>query len=733
MALENTTPASLEIHVLGPFRVLVDGSAVEGRRWSRRKPQLLVKVLALQPHRQLHRERLMELLWPELDAEAAANNLHKTIHLARHALEPELKSAAESRFILSQGQQVALRAPGGLLVDAEEFERRAAAAKRTGEAEEYEAALALYAGDLLPEEPYEDWAAARREQLRGQYQELLMKLALLYEARGEFEGGVAQWKRLLDCDPPNEEAHRRLMSLYAQTGDRRRALRQYEQCRDTLRRELEAEPEPATVELHERIIAGRLPPLPPGAARRERDDFAARASLAILPLADAGAGPDAEYLSDGITESIISNLAQLPSLRVMARSTVFRYKGREVDPREAGRELGVRAVLTGRVVRLGERLVIRAELVDTADGAQLWGGQYDRDFSDVLAVQEEIARRISDSLQLKLTGEEQGRLAKRHTASAEAYQFYLKGRYFWYKRTEEALKRSIEYFNQAIEEDPSYALAYDGLSDSYTLLALRGLIPPREALVKAKAAARKALEIDDTLGEAYASLAHVRLHDWDWSGLEEEFKRALELNPGQAMAYHWYSEYLRAMGRADESLAIEEAGQGIDPLSPIESVSLSTAYHYAGMYDQAIEQLRKGLEINPNHFLLHFRLGHSYLQKGMREEAIEEMQRAVTLSGRSAETLMGLGQVYAAAGKRNEMQQVLDELMLHAKEHYVSPYYVAKIHAAGGDREQAFAWLEKACEEHNPDLIELKVEPILAGLRADPRFRDLLRRVGLPA
>jgi tetratricopeptide (TPR) repeat protein len=346
-------------------------------------------------------------------------------------------------------------------------------------------------------------------------------------------------------------------------------------------------------------------------------------------------------------------------------------------------------------------------------------------------VQEEIAREISEKLRLKLTHDEQQRLAKRHTANTKAYHLYLKGRYFWYKRTEEALRKGLGFFKQAIEEDPSYAAAYDGLSDSYALLALRGLISPKEAFLKAKAAARKALEIDDTLGEACASLAHVRLHDWDWSGLEEEFKRALELNPGHAIAYHWYSEYLIAMGRADESIAIVEQAQEIDPLSPIIGFTLAFAFLRARKYDQAIEQFRKALELDPNHFLPHHRLGTTYSLQGLHEAAIEEAQKAVALSGRSTETLAGLGQVYAAAGMSEEMQQVLDELMLHSRERYVSPYNVAKIYATVGDKEQAFRWLEKAYEERNPDFIELKVEPALDSLRTDERFRDLLRRVGL--
>jgi DNA-binding SARP family transcriptional activator/Flp pilus assembly protein TadD len=737
--MSRKAPASprLEIRLLGAFRVSVGGTPVGERRWTRRKPQLLVKLLALDPHHRLHREQLLELLWPDLEPGAAANNLHKAIHLARHALEPALKSGADSQFILTREQQVVLSAAGGVRVDAEEFERKAAEAVGSAEAAACDAALALYTGDLLPEDRYEDWAARRREQLRALRQELLAKLAHIYEARGEYVRSIERLRQLVADDASNEEAHRRLMSLYAQTGDRRRALGQYRQCRDTLRRELEAEPEPATVELHERIISGRLAPLGPVAARRGRDDLAARDSLAILPLADAGAGPDAEYLSDGITESIISNLAQLPSLRVMARSTVFRYKGREVDPREAGRELGVRAVLTGRVVRLGERLIIRAELVDTADGSQLWGGQYDRDFSDVLAVQEEIARRISESLQLRLTSEEQGRLAGRQTESNEAYHAYLRGRYFWNKRTEDGLRKGIGHFRQAIELDPCYALAYAGLAESYVVLGSFGVgaLAPAEAFPRAREAATRALEIDGTLAEARAALAFaLASYDWDWAAAQREFLRAIELKPACTTAHHWHGLiYLTAMGRLDEAFAEVRRAHELEPLSLNINTDFGFLPYLMRQYDRAIDEYREALELDQNFVYTHWKLGLAYEQKAMYEEAVEEFLKAVALSGGSAHALVLLGHTYAVSGRRREALKVLDELSELAQRRYFSPYRVAAIHLGLGETDRAFEWLERAYEERDSWLVWLKVDPVLDGLRSDPRFTNLLRRVGLTA
>ncbi len=321
-------------------------------------------------------------------------------------------------------------------------------------------------------------------------------------------------------------------------------------------------------------------------------------SLAVLPLVNASADPQMEYLSDGITETIINSLAQLPQLRVMARSTVFRYKGREADPQAVGHELGVGAVLTGRVSQVGESLIISMELVDVAHGWQLWGEQYNRNPADIFALQEEIAREISGKLRLRLTGEQQQRLTKRYTESTEAYQAYLRGRYHWNKYTREGLKKGTAYFQQAIDLDPGYALAYAGLADSYYRLS-NLYLPPREAMPKAKAAAMKALEIEEMLAEAHASLGLVRFwYEWDWQGAEREYKRAIELNPGYAIAPLWYGLQLMALGRFDDALAEMKRAQDLDPLSLVINTNLGGTLYRARRYDQAIEQCRRTLEID---------------------------------------------------------------------------------------------------------------------------------------
>jgi serine/threonine-protein kinase len=453
-------------------------------------------------------------------------------------------------------------------------------------------------------------------------------------------------------------------------------------------------------------------------------------SLAILPLVNATADPNTEYLSDGITDSIINTLSQVTKLRVMARSTVFRYKGRDVDPQEVGRELNVRAVMIGKVLQVGTNLIIKAELVDVEDGSHLWGEQYHRQPSDILIIQEEIAGEITQKLQLKLSGEQQKRLNKRHTDNSKAYQLYLKARYFWNKRTEEGFKKSIGYFNQAIEEDPGYALAYVGLADSYDMLGVYSISPPREALSRAKAAAEKALEIDFTLPEAHTSLAKVRMaYDWDWLASETEFKRAIDLAPTYAPAHHWYALHLMAMERFDEASTQLKLAQELEPLSLSINVSIGLPFYWSRRHDQATEQFKKTLEMDQTFSLGHVLLGQAYVQMGMHDEAIAELQEARRLDN-TPQVKAILGYAYAVSGRNSEALRMLTELDQLAACRYVSPYFRALIYAGLGEKTQAFAWLDKAYEERNEWLVWLKVDPKLDSLRADPRFADLLHRVG---
>lgn len=725
----NVASSSLEIHLLGLFRVAVDGIPVEEARWTRRKPKLLVKLLALQPHHQLHREQAMELLWPDSDPESSSNNLHKAIHLARHALEPALETAADSHFILTRDQQIVLGAPAKLWIDVEAFEQQAAAALKSEDPTSYEAALLLWGGDLLAEDIYQDWAASRREQLRSTHQTLLQKFARLLEARGEYHPAIERLRQLVALDVANEEAHRQLMQLYALSGQRQQALRQYKECCDTLRRELGADPERATHALHDDITAERIQPLSKATSDPQR--FAPN-SLAILPLVNASGNPDLEYFSDGITESIINNLSQLPQLKVMARSTVFRYKNRGLNPQEIGTQLGVRAVLTGKVSLQSGSFKIQTELVEVADGSQLWGEHYSRDSADIFEVQEEIAREITAKLQLRLSGEEKGRLAKRYTANTQAHELYLKGRYHWNKRTVESFEKGIECFQRAIKLDPAYALAYAGMSDCYAFLGDVGLtaIPSGEAFSKARTAARQALEIDNMLAEGHNSLAHVCMHDFNWPEAEREFKRALDLNPGNAMAHLWYAYYLLFNGRSDEAVKEATLGLALDPLSLAANGDVGQILFYKRQYDEAIEQYRKSEELEPFYYRQHLWVGWAYEQKGMYNEAVTEFQKARTLAPQNTEVLASLGCAFALSRKTDKALSILAELERVSARRYVSPYNMSLVQLSLGDQEKAFEWLDRAYRERAEWMIYLGVDPRFDSLRTNPRFTDLLQSIG---
>jgi TolB-like protein/Tfp pilus assembly protein PilF len=536
-------------------------------------------------------------------------------------------------------------------------------------------------------------------------------------------------KELLARDPTHEDVHRDVMELYVLSGNKHQALRQYELCREALREGLGAEPEPATRELRQQIVSGQLVPMSVSSA----DQVQTINSLAVLPLVNATSDPNAEYLSDGITESIINSLSQLPQLKVMSRNTVFRYKGREIDSSQVGRELNVRTLLLGRVLQFGDRLVVRVELIDAREGTQLWGEQFNRCYDDIFELQEEIAREIAGKLRLRLSGAEKGRLTKRYTENAEAYGLYLKGRYFWNKRTLETLEKSIEYFKKAIELDPDYALAYVGVADSYTKLGDVGIaaLPPSKAFSIAKVAAIRALENDSALAEAHTSLGHLNLHDYEWLEAEREFKHAIELNPNYATAHHWYAYQLLMNGRQSEAINEIEQALFLDPLSLPINADYGEVLYFARRPDQAIEQLRKTLEMDPHFYPTHSDLARVYEQVGRYEEAIREIQTALALAPKSTDALATLAHIYAASGKKEQALHLLEQLNEVAKSKYVSPYGVAVVYTALGDADHAFKWLQTATEEHAAWVIYLNVDPRLDSLRREPRFKSLLDSVGL--
>ena len=455
-------------------------------------------------------------------------------------------------------------------------------------------------------------------------------------------------------------------------------------------------------------------------------------SLAVLPFENIGGDPEHEYLTDGITGSLINILATVPKLRVMAQSTVFRYKGRAIDPQAIGRELNVRAVLTGRLMQSGSSLRIGAELVDVATGSQLWGAQYDRTPGDIFVVQDEISSRISEKLRLQLSRADKKRLTRHHTEDPEAYRLYLKGRHHWNQWTEQGFYKAIEHFQQAIAKDPSYALAYTGVAESYALLGWNSYLPPKDAFPKAKAAAITAIRLDPDLGEAHTPLAAVLwLHDWQWEKAQTEFNRSLELNPTYPTGNHWQAEYVMTMGRHDEALVKMKNSQGLDPLSLIINVAIGWALYLARRYEEAVEQLRRTVELDPNYPVTYWILGLVYRRTSRHELAITEGEKGVHLSGGSPLMRAALAHSYGEAGKTKEARQMLDDLTELSKRKYVAPHFFAGIHIGLGDNNRAIEYLEKSYEEHCHWLIYLHIDPSMDELRDNLRFQDLLQRVGL--
>ena len=456
-------------------------------------------------------------------------------------------------------------------------------------------------------------------------------------------------------------------------------------------------------------------------------------SIAVLPFTNASNDPDTEYLCDGIAESIMNSLTQIAQLRVTPRSTAFRYKGRDVDPQAAGRDLNVRVVLTGRVIQRGETLVVGTELLDVQAGSQLWGERYNRKLSDIFALEEEIARKISDSLRMKLSGEEKSRLSKRSTENSEAYQLYLRGRHHWAKRTPDRVRKGIEYFQQAIEKDPSYALAYSGLADCYSILGIYSIMPSKEALAKAKAAAVAAVAFDEEFAEGHASLGFIKAYlDWDWAGGEKEFQRALELNPGYWVAHYWYALILTSSGRFETAEQQIRCGMELEPLSPVIMHGAAMNSFAAGRHGEAVDRCLKGLEYDPDYFLLRFWLGLAYQMDRRYPEAIRELETATELCGRGVSWVVGaLGGAHAAAGNRAEALQILQELLGRAERETIDYMSVGTIYTSLGAIEDALTSMEKACDARGMSAVLVKCDPRFVPLHREPRFQNVLKRMNL--
>lgn len=465
--------------------------------------------------------------------------------------------------------------------------------------------------------------------------------------------------------------------------------------------------------------------------RPRRDPSVLR--VAVLRLENAGGNPDTDFLSDGVSDSLITRLSQLSSLRVISRTSVLRYKGQAIDPAAVGRELDVDAVLTGRMVTRGNALSISLELIDVRDNSILWAGRYNRGIDDLVTVEDEISQSVAEKLQGQLTGGSHTLLPKRSKQNPEAYRLYLKGRYYWNKRTGDAGRKGLEHFHQVIELDPTYGLAYAGIADSYSMMVFNNMISPRDGLTKARAAATRALELDEKLAEARSSKAFVKLfYDWDWAEAEREFHRTFELDPNYSIARQWYAMELAALGRHQEAVRETERGLEIDPLSLSINSTSSLLLYFVRKYDEALEQGLATIDLDPNFFASHFVSGLALEQKGQIERAIIELRASATLSGRWPLFVGAYGHACAAAGNQEEAQKIIAELRETSARKYVSAFAVAAVYAGSRDKDLTLDWLEKAYDERAAWMIFLNVHPYFDFLRAEPRFRSLLTKIGLP-
>jgi DNA-binding winged helix-turn-helix (wHTH) protein/tetratricopeptide (TPR) repeat protein len=463
----------------------------------------------------------------------------------------------------------------------------------------------------------------------------------------------------------------------------------------------------------------------------EIESHSASKSIAVLPFKELSGEIDDEYLGLGMADALITRLGNISQVSVRPTSAVAKYASRNRGPIVAGHELSVEAVVDGSIQRSGGNIRVTVQLVSVAAETVIWAAVFDEKLSDIFAIEDSISNQIIDSLTLKLTGAERTVLSRRYTTNPAAYQEYLKGRYYLNKRMTRWLRKAVEHFQKAIDLDREYAAAHAGLADSCTLLVTWEAMPPQDGFAKARAAASRALELDDSQPAAYASLGHILLHTWEWAESESSFKRAIKLNASYSPAHQWYAEYLAAMGRFDEAIAEALSAHDIDPLSLVHSADVGFMLYYARRYDEAIDRLLNTVEMDPDFWIPHHLLGQAYTQKEMHEQALAEAIEAARLCGKGPLSVLLLGHAYAAAGKRSEAWGVLDKLKELAKHRYFSPYRVATIHAGLGNADRVFEYLERAYAGRDARLIWLKVDPVMDKLRSDPRYADLLRRIRL--
>jgi adenylate cyclase len=724
----------VHLHLLGSLGLrTADGQEIQSVLSQPRRVALLAYLAAARPRGYHRRDTLFALFWPDSDTGRARNALNQAIHRLRQSL-------GEGVLISRGDEEIGLN-PEVFWCDAAAFEEALGGG-------DCEAALDLYRGDLLPgffisdAWEFEAWLDRERARLRTRACEGASALATREEASGRLHEAAGWTRRALDLRPDDQAVLHRLLRLLDRLSDRPAALRIYEEFAERLHREYGLEPAAETQALvgeirgrNERTEHAESTPSPPPLP--DRTPIVGHAhgkaqpirSIAVLPFADLSPGKDQEYLGDGLAEELLGALSKIEGLRVPARTSAFAFRGEKADVREIGWKLGAEAVLEGSVRTAGSRLRVTAQLIGATDGFHLWSETYDCEMEDVFAIQEEIARSIVRAIRGRIAGGAAS--AEKREEDPEAHHFYLKGRYFMGKRSHEGLRKAVGYFLRAIDRDSTHARAYTGLADAYQLQAFYGFGSFGEARSRSRAAVEKALEIDDDLAEAHASFASILSWEGNAIAAEREYRRAIELNPNYAQARQWYASFLRHRGHLQEALYEAEGALYLDPLSMAVMLTIGMTYRALRHYDHAIEQYQRVLEMDPTYApALHW-LSGVYALTGQDDRAIATAERAVEYGGEGSLYLGGLGFAQALAGQRENAEHTLERLQRLAETEYASACDLALVHIGIGKTSRALDCLEQACDEGDPSVRELLVDPTYDPLRSDPRFQKLLRRVRL--
>ncbi|MBX2883959.1 MAG: tetratricopeptide repeat protein [Granulosicoccus sp.] len=728
----------LKIRLLGSFEVQVAGRTIEDAEWQRRNARQLIKLLAVQPQHRLHRDMVIEYLWPESSASSAANNLNKVLHIARRVLEPELAPGVKSRFLHRSGDMLELLSPGGIATDVEEFESASVSALDGKNLQLLIECAELYTGDLLADDRYEDQFSARRESLQRTQHQVLLAIAEQAVIENRLEHGIDALIKLTLAEPLNEDYHRRLMSLYAWNNQRSKALSQFEVCQGILMDELGVAPDEQTLALYQTIQnpeSGTLSNLEKSNSADSNTPKALDSDclvLAVLPLENTAHNPEIDYLCDGITENLIYCLSRIPGHRVMASSTVFRYKNQPVNPTDLREQLSVDGVVLGRVTCLPDRIRVWVEVVDTEDGLLQWGQHYDQAMDDIVHLQHDIAKDVLDYYRTQTEGE----VFSKHqlpVVSASAYHHYLKGRYHWNKRTGTSLEAALAHFQTAIGQDPVYAPSYSGLADTYNLLSLYTSAAPNSTMPKAAAAARQALAIDPDSPEAHTSLAYYYVsYEWDWRRAEQAFTRALQLDPNYATARQWLHKLYVATSRFSEARAQIELAKKLDPLSLMIATEEAWGLYYSRQYTDALNHLETVLVDDPHFAMAHYILGLIYLQTDEPKAAITRLQAANEQQRYDSPFLLQigtLGHALALTGQTDAAVQQLSYLDRQDAHSGTAAYARALIYAGMGDDVNLMKALESAFEARVDRLIFLAVDPLFDPWRNHPHWQKLSSRL----